>query len=241
MSFGVPLADGLTCAPGQAEHLFTPEQYQTTLVWLLKSCVVNTKELHQVRAHCLAAQEERKTNLKLSRITVLKGRVRLRDRVSTVYKTEERQAQVDALLDTWDSFTGFCYRHQFPVTLSTKLKSLLYFLASQTRWPWQDHLARVLPAGGPLLLKVASHPVTQPVRSVVCLFAVRGPDSRLCMGAGHGRALRRDLRADDGGERALPVAHGLPDLVLQGLPGHARPEAHALSGILAPMQGYARA
>ena len=150
-------------------------------MWLLKSCAVNTKELHQVRAHCLAAQEERKNCLKLSRITVLQGRVRLRDRVSTVYKTEERQAQVDALLDTWDSFTGFCYRHQFPVTLSTRVKSLLYFLASQTRWGWQEQLALVLPAGGPLLLKVAAHPVAQPVRSVVFAWLAWAGDCLLCV------------------------------------------------------------
>lgn len=147
----------------QAENLYTPEQYQDTLVYLLKAASVNTKDLHQVRSQCLALQEERRLNLKLSRITVFKGRPRLRDRLTKVYQTEERKTQVDVMLSTWESFTGFCYRHQFPVTLSTRLKTLLYFLASQSTWPWQRHLSRILPPGSSLLAKVAAHPVTQPV------------------------------------------------------------------------------
>jgi len=148
----------------QAENLYTPEQYHDTLVFLLRAAAVNTRELHQVRTQCLALQEERRANLKQTRITVFKGRVRLRDRLTRMYNTEERKTQVDVMLSTWESFTGFCYRHQFPVTLSTRVKTLLYFLASQTTWPWQRHLGRVLPPSSSLLAKVAAHPVTQPVR-----------------------------------------------------------------------------
>jgi len=147
----------------QAEHLYAPAEYETALVWLLEACVTGGKELHQVRAQCQAMQEERRLNLKQSRIVVFEGRPRLRDRVATVFKTEERKAQVDVLLSTWESFQGFSYLHQFPVTLSTRAKTLLYFLASQTHWDWRSHLHRILPSSGPLLEKVAAHPVTQPV------------------------------------------------------------------------------
>jgi hypothetical protein len=64
-------------------------------------------------------------------------------------------------LETWESYTGFTYQHQFPPTLSEKVKSRLYFLASQTRWDWAKYVETVLPSGGPLLGKVMSHPITQ--------------------------------------------------------------------------------
>lgn len=153
----------------QAEHLFAPADYEAALVWLLGACVTGGRELQQVRAQCQAMQEERRLNLKQSRIVVFQGRPRLRDRVATVFKTEERKAQVDVLLSTWESFQGFSYLHQFPVTLSSRVREVLYFMASQTRWDWRAHLPRVLPSAGPLLTKVASHPVTQPVRGLASL------------------------------------------------------------------------
>lgn len=75
--------------------------------------------------------------------------------------------QVDTLLDTWESYTGFCYKHQFPPTLSEKVKSRLYFLASQTRWEWRQQVSLLLPSGGALLDKVKSHPITQPDLPVI--------------------------------------------------------------------------
>jgi hypothetical protein len=75
--------------------------------------------------------------------------------------------QVDTLLDTWESYTGFCYKHQFPPTLSERVKSRLYFLASQTRWEWRQQVGSLLPSGGALLDKVKSHPITQPDLPVI--------------------------------------------------------------------------
>jgi len=100
-------------------------------------------------------------------MTVMEGRPRLRDRVTSDLKTEERKAQVDTLLDTWESYAGFSYLHRFPPTLSEKVRSKLYFLASQTRWDWTRYVERILPAGGPLCVKVASHPITQPDQHVL--------------------------------------------------------------------------
>jgi hypothetical protein len=70
--------------------------------------------------------------------------------------------QVDITLNTWESYTGFCYLHGFPPTLSEAVKTKLYFLASQTGWDWTRHLPKILASGGALLAKVASHPVSQP-------------------------------------------------------------------------------
>jgi hypothetical protein len=92
--------------------------------------------LEQILALSQASMEDRRLCLKLSRMTVMEGRPRLRDRVSSTLRTEERKAQVDTQLDTWESYTGFSYKHRFPTTLSEKVRSKLYFLASQTRWSW---------------------------------------------------------------------------------------------------------
>ena len=134
---------------------------------MLDHCTVDTKALEQTLALHESAAEDKKLNLKMSRMTVIQGRPRLRDRVSSMLKTEERKAQVDSLLDTWDSYVGFTYLHQFPGTLSERVKSRLYFLAAQTRWDWTPYVAHVLPSGGPLLAKVQAHPVTQPDLPVI--------------------------------------------------------------------------
>lgn len=80
--------------PPQAEHLFTPEQYQTTLNFMLDRCKVNTAKLEQTLALANAAMEDKRLSLSLSRMTVVQGRPRLRDRVTSVLKTEERKIQV---------------------------------------------------------------------------------------------------------------------------------------------------
>lgn len=146
----------------QAEHLFTPSDYETALSFVLGQCTVDALTLEQIHTKLQAAQEDRRLNLKMSRMTVIQGRPRLRDKVSSELKTDEKKTQVDTQLDTWDSYTGFCYKHQFPPTLSERVKSRLYFLASQTRWDWAKYVECVLPSGGAVGDKVVAHPVTQP-------------------------------------------------------------------------------
>ena len=97
----------------------------------------------------------------------MEGRPRLRDRITRTLRSEEKRAQVDTQLDTWESYTGFSYKHQFPPTLSEKVRSKLYFLASQTRWEWGKYVEAVLPSGGALCSRVAAHPVTQPDLQVI--------------------------------------------------------------------------
>jgi hypothetical protein len=151
----------------QAEHLFTPAQYEAALQFVLAQCEVDAKVLEETHALCQATLEDRRLSLKLSRMTVMEGRPRLRDRVTSVLRTEERKAQVDTQLETWESYTGFGYKHHFPPTLSEKVRSKLYFLASQTRWDWTKYVETVLPCGGPLCSRVAEHPVTQPDLPVI--------------------------------------------------------------------------
>lgn len=151
----------------QAENLYTPEQYEATLLFVLDKCEVDVAALNQIHALIQATLEDRRLSLKLSRMTVIQGRPRLRDLVSSELKTEERKAQVDTLLDTWESYTGFSYKHRFPPSLSEKVKSKLYFLACQTRWNWAKYVESVLPSGGALCSRVASHPVTQPDLQVI--------------------------------------------------------------------------
>ena len=150
-----------------AEHLYTPAQYETTLQYVLERCEVDTAGLEQTRLLCVASTEDKKLSLKLSRMSVIQGRPRLRDRVTSVLRTEERKAQVDTQLDTWESYTGFSYKHQFPPTLSEKVRSKLYFLASQTGWDWGKYVEQILPSGGPLCQRVAAHPITQPDLPVI--------------------------------------------------------------------------
>jgi len=151
----------------QAEHLFTPEQYEAALQFVLDHCELDSAGLEQTLALSQAQMDDRRLSLKLSRMTVMEGRPRLRDRVSSTLRTEERKAQVDTQLDTWESYTGFAYKHRFPPTLSEKVRSKLYFLASQTRWEWGKYVETVLPSGGPLCAQVAAHPVTQPDLPVI--------------------------------------------------------------------------
>jgi hypothetical protein len=78
----------------QAEHLFTPAQYETTLGFVLDRCKVDISRLEQTLALSKAASEDKRMSLTLSRMTVIQGRPRLRDRVTSVLKTDERKAQV---------------------------------------------------------------------------------------------------------------------------------------------------
>ena len=146
----------------QAEHLYTPKEYEDTLLFVLEHCEVDAAGLEQTRQLVQASTDDRKLSLKLSRMTVIQGRPRLKDHVSSVLKSESRKAQVDSQLDTSESYVGFSYRHRFPPTLSEKVRSKLYWLASQSRWNWVPYVEVVLPAGGALCKKVAEYPVTQP-------------------------------------------------------------------------------
>ena len=55
---------------------------------------MDVQRLEQTMALAKVAAEDKKMSLSLSRMTVIQGRPRLRDRVASVLHTEERKAQV---------------------------------------------------------------------------------------------------------------------------------------------------
>jgi hypothetical protein len=146
----------------QSETLYTPDQYLSTLRFLFQMCTVNHSVLKSNNARIVASREDKLMCLKMKTVSVVQGRPRLRDRVQTSLLTADHKTNVDSALNTWESYAGFCYRHQFPPTLNESIKTKLYFLASQTRWDWVSHLPLLLSASSPLLTRVADHPVMQP-------------------------------------------------------------------------------
>jgi len=150
-----------------ADAPFTPAEVGDALVFVLQQGKVDTKTLGQNLSIVRAKNEERKLCMQMKSMVAVQGRPRLRDRVNKLLKTDEHKTQVDITLSTWESYTGFCYLHSFPPTLSEAVKTRLYFLASQTRWAWREHLTRVLPSGGSILERVGQHPVSQPDVSVL--------------------------------------------------------------------------
>lgn len=150
-----------------ADAPFTPSELGDALGFVLRQAKVDDKTLGQNLSIVRAKNEERKLCMQMKSMVAVQGRPRLRDRLNRLLKTDEHKTQVDITLSTWESYTGFCYLHCFPPTLSEAVKTRLYFLASQTRWPWREQLSKVLPSGGSILERVAQHPVTQPDVSVL--------------------------------------------------------------------------
>ena len=151
----------------QADGLFTPDEYLSTLTFMLSKVNVEVSIMQQNLALIRAGREDKKLSLAMRNMTVIQGRPRLRDKVSSNLRTEENKTRVDISMSTWESFHGFNRVNSLPSTLSESVKIRLYFMAAQTTWDWQTHLPKVLASAGPLLAKVASHPVTQPDLPVI--------------------------------------------------------------------------
>ena len=139
----------------QSEMLYTPQEQLEIMYFILKEVKINTDTLKQTWNVILLQQQEVKLVLEQQRMQVIHGRPRLRDRL-------DKARRVHSTLNTWETYTGFCYRHQFPPTLSENVKSKLYFMASQTQWKWQDYLHVIIPGASMITQKVAEYPVTQP-------------------------------------------------------------------------------
>ena len=150
-----------------ADVTFTPEEQLKTMGFVLRHMQVDCNRLNQNRLLYAARKEEKTLCLKLKSVVAVQGRPRLRDRLASTLKTDDHKTQVDISLSTWESYTGFCYLHGFPPTLSEAVKTRLYFLAAQTSWDWRRHLPRILASGGAILARVASHPVSQPDLSII--------------------------------------------------------------------------
>ena len=140
----------------QADLLYTPEQQLSVIAYILLEAKVSTDMLKKNMEISKVMRDENKFNLKLKRMQVVQGRPRLRDKLATHTLSEATTAA------TWETYTGFCYKHQFPPTLSETIKTRLYFLASQTRWDWQKHLDKIAINSDIICKRVASYPVNQP-------------------------------------------------------------------------------
>ena len=151
----------------QSEVLFTPEEYLGTLDFVWRHCTVDVKTLRDNLNLLKVSTQEKALCLQMRNMAVLTGRPRLRDRLQTTLQSEDHRTTLDATKSTWETFTGFCHKHQFPPTLNEATKAKLYFLACQTEWSWREHLPAFLLQPGPLLDKVSSHPVTQPDRELL--------------------------------------------------------------------------
>jgi hypothetical protein len=79
---------------------------------VLDKCKVDGARLEQTQALAQAAAEDKKVCLGLSRMTVIQGRLRLRDRVSTLLKTDERKAQARSCV-----FLGREWRRELDLVL----------------------------------------------------------------------------------------------------------------------------
>lgn len=157
----------LTLLSKQADAMYTPEEYVHTLGFVLANAEVNTAIMEQNLTLIRATREERKLNLTMRNMTVVQGRPRLRDKVTASLRSDENKTQVDISMSTWESYSGFNRVNALPSTLSEIVKSRLYFMASQTLWNWREHLPKVLASAGPLLAKVAAHPVSNPDLPVI--------------------------------------------------------------------------
>lgn len=148
----------------QSEIMYTPEEQMNTIYYILNNSKVQVKILEDNLAISKAIKDDTKLSLQMSRMQVVQGRPRLRDRL------ENQHQRNDSSFNSWETYTGFCYKHQFPPTLSENIKTKLYYMASQVQWGWRAHLHKVAPGATMILGKVSEFPVTQP--DVVVLIKV---------------------------------------------------------------------
>lgn len=137
----------------QLDKLYTPEEELSCLRFLLEKCVLDIQVLDQNVQIYKAQKNDLRLSLQMSRLQVVQGRPRLRDKL--VVKNDEH-------FDAWDSYAGFCFKHQFPPILSDGLKTKLYFLASQKKWEWKNHVASMVPASRIIYERVQKYPVNKP-------------------------------------------------------------------------------
>jgi hypothetical protein len=151
----------------QSEVMYTPFEQMDTIHYILSKALVNTNLVEKNIEISKALREETHINLKQSRMQVVQGRPRLRDKlVSGVHSTNTSDCA--ASVNTWETYTGFCYKHQFPPTLSDVIKTKLYFMASQVHWKnWRTKLFRIAPGATGITSKVADYAVNQPELAVI--------------------------------------------------------------------------
>ena len=151
---------------GLAENHMTPQECEAVLVDILGDQLsIDTEPLAACVAMTKLQRTDRERGLRMKQMTSYMGRPRLRDRLE---QSSAEALQLDTVLGTWESYTGFCQVHQFPHVLSDIIKQRLYFLAAQTAWDWKDYTALVVRHQGPIAERLAQYPVTNPDQHVLC-------------------------------------------------------------------------
>jgi len=143
-----------------SDNLHTPEACESTLAYLLGSCLQIDSAL--LESHLRASKSKRDdlaTALRQKNMGSHLGRPRLRDKATP---TEDQKVRLDSAHGTWESYIGFCQLHQFPNVLSETVKSRLYFLASQTTWDWRSHISTVTRHDGDICERVSQYPISIP-------------------------------------------------------------------------------
>lgn len=143
----------------QSEHPYTPEEQEDAFFFIFNKAIVNTTILEQNIIISKSVREENRMNLQMSRLQVAQTRPRLRDLLDA---STRASTITDEKFNVWETYTGFCYKHQFPPTLSENIKSKLYFMACQTRFDWKKHLPRIAPGSALITQKVSEYPVSSP-------------------------------------------------------------------------------
>ena len=157
------------------DHKHPPETYTKSLTGIIEKVQVDVDSLQQTMRIILKQQEEKTLNLRLRSIQMVSLRPRLRDKMQTSLADKE---QADARAGTWNTFKGFCHLHKFPNNMSDRVKKLLYFLASQTSWEWQNHVQKVV-QNKDLGDRLVQSPVTHPdVDNLWCVIKSLSMDGK---------------------------------------------------------------
>jgi hypothetical protein len=143
----------------QAEEMYTPAEQAETIKFMLERAEINTTYLDQNMQIYRAIKEDSRLSLQKSRQQVTQGRPRLRDKLTFSRLQEDKHNDA---FNMWETYAGFCYKHQFPPTLSENLKMKLYFMASQTTWNWKIHLPQIAQGLHVITQKVAAYAVSDP-------------------------------------------------------------------------------
>lgn len=142
--------------------LYKPEEYEVVLQEILhnKNIKIHT-EVFQEKLDLLNSQQEtiKVLSKQNTQSFLSNGRPRLRDLLE--FSTKEK-TQLDTKLGTWESYQSYCQLHQFPNILNEVTKQKIYFLVSQTKWQWQEHVAAVVGHHGEMTDKIIQYPVMNP-------------------------------------------------------------------------------
>jgi hypothetical protein len=152
-----------------------PETYTRTLTSIIENAHVDVDTLQQTMRAIMKEKEDRTMHLRIKSIQLTSLRPRLRDKMQTSLEDKE---DADARTGTWNTYKGFCHIHRFPNNMSERIKKLLYFMASQTNWDWNNYVNKVI-QNRDLELRIVQRPITHPdVPELLCVINTLSMDGK---------------------------------------------------------------